>query len=68
MDRRWKDSVAYGAIGGMPLLMGRPCMQLVGERLTNSEIITIFIVCFDVSFKYSLHLLNFEGIRCSMGY
>jgi hypothetical protein len=32
-----------------------------GERLTDGEIITIFILCFDISFKCTLHLLNFEG-------
>jgi hypothetical protein len=36
-------------------------MLLAAERLMNGEIITIFILCFDVSFKYTLHLLNFEG-------
>jgi hypothetical protein len=41
--------------------MGWPSMLLVAERLMNGEIITIFILCFDVSFKYTLHLLNFEG-------
>jgi hypothetical protein len=50
-----------GIIGGMPLLMGMPCMLLVVKRLTDGEIITIFILCFDVSFKCTLHLLNFEG-------
>jgi hypothetical protein len=49
------------------LLMGQPCMLLVAERLMDSEIITISVLCFDVSFKYTLHLLNFEGTRCSTG-
>jgi hypothetical protein len=62
MDRRWKDAMAKGMIGGMPLLMGRSCMLLVAERLTDDEIITIYILYFDVSFKYTLHLLNFEGM------
>jgi hypothetical protein len=53
--------MAKGMIGGMHLLMGRPCMLLVAERLTDGEIILIFILCFDVSLKYILHLLNFEG-------
>jgi hypothetical protein len=61
MERRWKDALAQGTIGGTPLLMGHPCMVLVAESLTDGEIITIFILCFDVSFKYILHLLNFEG-------
>jgi hypothetical protein len=42
-------------------------MLLAAERLTDVAIITIFILHFDVSFKYTLHLLNFEGMRCSMG-
>jgi hypothetical protein len=25
------------------------------------EIITIYVLYFDVSFKYTLHILNFEG-------
>jgi hypothetical protein len=37
-------------------------MLLVAERLTDGEIITIFALCFDVLFKYTLHLLNFEFI------
>jgi hypothetical protein len=49
------------------LLMGRSCMLLVTESLMDGEIITISIFCFDVSLKYTLHLLNFEGMRCSMG-
>jgi hypothetical protein len=56
-----------GMIGGTPLLMGWPCMLLVAERFTDDEIITIFVLYFDVSFKYTLYLLNFEGTRCSMG-
>jgi hypothetical protein len=52
-------------IGGMPLLMETSCMLLVVERLTDSEIITISILCFDVSLKCNLHLLNFEGTQCS---
>jgi hypothetical protein len=67
MDRRWKDAMAQGTIGGTPLSMGWPCMLLVVEKLTGGEIITIFVLYFDVSFKYTLHLLNFEGTRCSMG-
>jgi hypothetical protein len=47
--------------------MVQPCMLLVAKRLTDGEIITVFVLCFDVSFKYNLHLLNFEGTRCSMG-
>jgi hypothetical protein len=46
--------------------MGWSCMLLVAERLTDGEIITIFVLCFDISFKCTLHLLNFEGVRCSM--
>jgi hypothetical protein len=42
--------------------MGQPCMLLLAERLTDGEIITISILYFDVSFKYTLHLLNFEGM------
>jgi hypothetical protein len=61
MDKRWKDAMEQGTIGGTPLLMGRPCMILVAERLMDSGIITISILCFDVSFKCTLHLLNFEG-------
>jgi hypothetical protein len=43
------------------------CMLLVEERLTDVESITISVLCFDVSFKYNLHLLSFEGTRCSVG-
>jgi hypothetical protein len=50
-----------------PLLMGQLCMLLVAKRLTDGEIITISILHFDVSFKCTIHLLNFEGTRCSMG-
>jgi hypothetical protein len=67
MDRRWKDAMMKGMIGGTHLLMGRSCILLVAERLTNGEIIIISVLYFDVSFKYSLHLLNFEGTRCLMG-
>jgi hypothetical protein len=67
MNRRWKDTMAKGTIGGMPLLMGQSCMLLVAERLTDDEIITISVLYFDVSFKYTLHLLNFEGMQCSTG-
>jgi hypothetical protein len=42
-------------------------MLLVAERLTDGEIITIYVLYFDVSFKYTLHLLNFEGTQCSIG-
>jgi hypothetical protein len=62
MDRRWKDAMAKGMIGGMHLLMERPCMLLVAEMLMNGEIIIISALCFDVSFKHTLHLLNFEGM------
>jgi hypothetical protein len=41
--------------------MGRPCIMLVAERLADGEIITISVLCFDVSFNCTLHLLNFEG-------
>jgi hypothetical protein len=64
---RWKDAMVLGMIGGTPLLMGPPCKLLVAERLTDGEIITISIFCFDVSFKYTLYLLNFESMRCLMG-
>jgi hypothetical protein len=42
-------------------------MLLVVKRLTDSEIIIISFLRFDVSFKYILHILNFEGTRCSTG-
>jgi hypothetical protein len=48
-------------IGGMPLLMGRSCMLLMAERLMDGEIITVSILCVDVSFKSTLDLLNFVG-------
>jgi hypothetical protein len=47
--------------------MGRSCLLLVAERLRDGEIIIIFVLCFDVSFKYTLHLLKFEGMRCLTG-
>jgi hypothetical protein len=50
-----------GTIGGTHLLMRRPYMLLVAERLMDGEIIIISILCFDILFKYTLHLLNFEG-------
>jgi hypothetical protein len=67
MNRRWKDTMVKGMIGGTHLLMGRLCMLLVVERLMDYEIIIIFVLYFDVSFKYTLHLLNFEGKRCLIG-
>jgi hypothetical protein len=42
-------------------------MLLVAERLANGEIIIIFVLHFDVLFKYTLHLLNFEDMQCSTG-
>jgi hypothetical protein len=42
-------------------------MLVVMERLANGEIISIFILYFDVLFKYTLYLLNIEGTRCSTG-
>jgi hypothetical protein len=66
MEKRWKDAMEEGTIGGMPLLLGTSCMLLVAERLTDGEIITISVLHFDVSLKCTLHLLNFEGARCSM--
>jgi hypothetical protein len=42
--------------------MGRPCMLVVMERLTDGEIITISVFRFDISFKCTLHLFNFEGM------
>jgi hypothetical protein len=65
MEKRWKVAMEQGTIGGMPLLMGMPCMLLVAERLMDSDIITISVLHFDVSLKCNLHLLNFEGTRCS---
>jgi hypothetical protein len=44
---------------------GALCMLLVVERLTDGEIITISVLRFNVSLKCTLHLLNFEGTRCS---
>jgi hypothetical protein len=41
-------------------------MPLVAEQLMDSEIITISVLHFYVLLKYTLHLLNFEGTRCSM--
>jgi hypothetical protein len=66
MDKRWKDAMEQSTIGGTTLLMGTPCMLLVAERLMDGETITISILYFVVSFKCTLHLLNFEGKRCSM--
>jgi hypothetical protein len=66
MEKRWKDAMEQGTIGGMTLLMGTPYMSLVAERLTDDEIITISVLHFDVSLKCILHLLNFEGTQCSM--
>jgi hypothetical protein len=65
MAKRWKDTMEQGTIGGTPLLRGTPCMLLVAERLLDGEIITISILSFDVLFKWTLHLLNIEGTRCS---
>jgi hypothetical protein len=66
MEKRWKDVMDQGMIGGMPLLMGRPCTQLVVKRLTDSEIITISVLHFDVLLKCTLRPLSFEGMRYSM--
>jgi hypothetical protein len=66
MEKRWKDVMEQGTIGGTPLLMGTPCMLLVAERLTDGEIITISVLHFNVSLNCTLHLLNFEGMQCSM--
>jgi hypothetical protein len=54
-------------IGSIYLLMRRACMLVVTERLMCGEIIIIFALYFDVSFKYTLHILNFEGTRCLTG-
>jgi hypothetical protein len=54
--------MVQGTIGRTHLLMGWLCMLLVAEMLIDGEIIIIFILCFDVLFKYTLHLLNFEGM------
>jgi hypothetical protein len=35
MEKRWKDAMEQGTIGGMPLLMGMLCMLLVEERLMD---------------------------------
>jgi hypothetical protein len=48
------------------LLMGTLCMLVVAERLMDGEIITIFVLYFDVLLKCSLYILNFEGTQCSM--
>jgi hypothetical protein len=61
MGKRWKDAMEQGTIGETPLLMGTLCMLLVVEKLMDDEIITISVVRFDVSFKCTLHLLNFKG-------
>jgi hypothetical protein len=66
MVKRWKDVMEQDMIEGTPLLMGTSCMLLVAKRLTDGEIITIFVLCIDVSLKCYLHLLSFEGTRCSM--
>jgi hypothetical protein len=66
MEKRWKDAMEQGTIGGTPLLMGTPCMLLVAESLTDGEIITISVLRFNVSLNCTLHLLNFEGMQCSM--
>jgi hypothetical protein len=58
MEKRWKDVMVQNTIGGMP----RRC---VCYWWWDSEIITIFVLCFDVSLKHTLHLLNFEGTQCS---
>jgi hypothetical protein len=63
MEKRWKDAMEQGTIGGTPLLMGTPCMA---ESLTDGEIITILVLRFNVSLNCTLHLLNFEGMQCSM--
>jgi hypothetical protein len=42
MEKRWKDDMEQGTIGGTPLLMGTPCMLLVVERLTGNEIVLLF--------------------------
>jgi hypothetical protein len=52
-----------GTIGGTHLLMRWPCMLVVVEGLMDSKIIIITVLYFDVSFKYILHLLNFEGTQ-----
>jgi hypothetical protein len=52
MDKRWKDAMEQGMIGGTPLLMGRLCMLLVVKRLTNGEIITISVLIFHSNALY----------------
>jgi hypothetical protein len=42
-------------------------MLLVAEMLIDAEIIIISVLCFDISFKYTLHLLHLEGTRCLTG-
>jgi hypothetical protein len=37
------------------LLMGQLCMLLVAESLMDGEIISIYVPCFDVLIKYTLH-------------
>jgi hypothetical protein len=66
MEKRWKDAMVQSTIGGTSLLMGMLCMLLVVERLTDGEILTISVICFNVLLKCTLHLLNFKGTRCSM--
>jgi hypothetical protein len=66
MDRRWSDAMEKATIGSMHLLMQRPCMLVVRERLMDVDIIVISVLYFDVLFKYTLRILNFEGTRCSM--
>jgi hypothetical protein len=66
MEKRWKDTMEQGMIGGMPLLMGTSCMLMVAKRLMDGEIITISVLRFDVSLKCTLHLLSFEGTQCLM--
>jgi hypothetical protein len=46
MDRRWKDVMVRGMIGGMHLLMVQQWMLLVAERLMDGEIIIISVLCF----------------------
>jgi hypothetical protein len=41
-------------------------MLVVAESLTDGEIITILVLRFNVSLNCTLHLLNFEGMQCSM--
>jgi hypothetical protein len=37
------------------------------EKAHDSETITISVLYFDVSFKYTLYLLNLEGTQCLTG-